>query len=192
MNAERLFHELSIIHPLSEEFKNALGKEITHLSLPKNYVLLEAHKISDHAYFLDGGSAMSFTFKDGKKQLEWLWQSRQLIVSPKSFFEQVPAKEFIQLLEQSEILCISYASVLRLFESFPEAHFIYRVILNKYYELSRERIREMQNLNGEQRYQKLLKSFYNIEQILPQEQIASYLGMTPQSLSRIKRLMGRN
>jgi hypothetical protein len=77
---------------------------------------------------------------------------------------------------------------LKLLGSFPEAQIIYRVIMNEYYEVSRERIRQMQHLSGRERLAQLTKSFDGIEDALPQEQIASYLGITPQSLSRIRRL----
>jgi len=183
----RLFQVLSAIHPLSEDFKSALAREITHLSLPNYYLLLEAPKIAEHAYFLANGFAITYTFINGKKQIEYLWTVGQIVVSARSFFEQVPSKEFIQLVKQSEVLYISYASTIRLLETFPEANFIYRVIMNQYLENSRERIRDLQHLNAVERYQKLSTSFPHIEQIISQEYIASYLGIAPQSLSRLKK-----
>jgi CRP-like cAMP-binding protein len=187
MSADKLFHVLSSIHPLSSPFKNAIEKELTLVAFPKNYLLLEAPKIADHIYFLNHGFAMCYTYDRGIKQVEGFWKAQQLIVSPKSFFEQIPAKEFIQLMQQSDVLCMSQAALLRLFDTFSEAHIIYRVLMNRHYECSRQRIRDLQNLNAVERHEKLLSVFSNIEQIIPQEQIASYLGITPQSLSRIKR-----
>jgi hypothetical protein len=61
--------------------------------------------------------------------------------------------------------------------------------MNQYYENSRERTHDMQHLNARERYQKLLANFPQIEQIIAQEFIASYLGIAPQSLSRLKRQM---
>jgi CRP-like cAMP-binding protein len=187
MTTEKLFTVLSAIHPLTDEFKIAIEKELTLVSFPKQYLLLEAPKIAAHAYFLNDGFAMCYTFVDGEKQIEGFWKTSEIIVSARSFFEQVPAMEFIELLVPSEVLCISYQSVMRLFDSYPEANFIYRVVMNQYYEQSRQVIRDLQHLNAVERYEKLLTTFPNIEQIISQEQIASYLGITPQSLSRIKR-----
>ena len=121
MNMTRLFQALSAIHSLTEDFKIALEKETTHLSLPKCYMLLEAPKIAEHAYFINSGFAMSYTFIKGKKQVESLWTPGEIIVSARSFFERIPSVEYIQLMEQSDVLHISYASVLRLFDSFEEA-----------------------------------------------------------------------
>lgn len=168
-------------------FRDALEKELIPLSLPKNYLLLEAPRIADHAYYLDRGFAITYTFIQGEKQIDDFWQSGQIIFSPKSLFEQIPTVENIQLIEPSEVICISYKSIMRLFELFPEANFIYRSVMNQYYDHARERIRDMKLLGAADRYMNLLHSFPGIEQFIPQEYIASYLGITPQSLSRIKR-----
>lgn len=189
---DRLFNLLSSIHPLSDDFKNAITKELTVLSLPKNFLLLEAPKVSAHAYFLNTGFAISYTYIRGKKQIEGLWSAGQIMASVKSFFEQIAATEFIELVAQSEVVCISYTGVMRLFERFSEAHFIQRVIVNQYYEHCRDRIRDMQYLTAAERYEKLLRQYPGIQQIIPQEHIASFLGITSQSLSRIKRNESRS
>jgi CRP-like cAMP-binding protein len=150
-------------------------------------LLLEAPKISEHVYFLDTGFAMSFTYVDGLKYIDNFWRAGQIVMAAKSFFERVPSLEFIQLMEKSEVLCISHASVMQLFGQFPEANFIYRVVMNQYYEQCKEKFRDTHYHTAEQRHQKLLTLYPQIEQIISQEHIASYLGITPQSLSRIKR-----
>jgi CRP-like cAMP-binding protein len=192
MDLERLFIVLSSITKLSNEFKVALSKEMTRLSLPRNYLLLEAPKISDHAYFLESGFAMSYTFVKGKVQAEKFWASGEIIVSAKSFFEQVASTEFIKLMKQSEVLFISYNAVQHLLNGFPEANFIYQITMNRYCEHYRQRMHDMQYLNSVERYSKLIATFPAIEQIITQEHIASYLGIAPQSLSRIKKQMKRS
>ncbi|MBS1682211.1 MAG: Crp/Fnr family transcriptional regulator [Bacteroidetes bacterium] len=187
MNFDRLFQVLSSMHPISEKFRDAIQKELVPLSLPRNHLLLEAPNISEHAYFINSGCAMSFTYSNGEKCIEEFWQARQIVVSAKSFFERAPSLEFIQLIERSEVFCIGHASVMRLLDEFPEANFIQRVVMNQYYEFSKQKIRDMNYLTAEHRHEKFLRSFPGIEQIVSQEYIASYLGITPQSLSRIKR-----
>ncbi len=182
---------MNALHPLSEGLKNVLQNELVTLSLPKDYLLLEAPKISDHAYFLESGFAVSYTFIHGKKQIELLFGAGQIILSPRSLFEQVPSQEFIQLIEPSEVWHINHASLLRILNDFPDANVIYRMVMNRYFEQARERIHDLQHLNAQERYEKLHRDFPRIEQLLPQEYLASYLGIAPQSLSRLKKQIGR-
>jgi CRP/FNR family transcriptional regulator, anaerobic regulatory protein len=184
---DKLLALLSTIEPLSEGFKKALKKEIVMLPLPKNHMLLEAAKVAEHAYFLDSGFAMSFRYLQGKKHIEEFYPQGKIVISPRSFFEQIPSKESIQLLEASEVLHIRYDSVMSLLRRYPEADSIYRATMNQYYEESRARIHDFQYLTAVERYEKLHASYPRLEQLVPQEYIASYLGIVPQSLSRIKK-----
>ena len=186
MNTEKLFSVLSSIHPVSRDFHEAVEKRVTPLSLPGNYMLLEATRIAECAYFLEEGFAMSYTFVNEKKQVEWFWNPGQILISARSFFEQVPSQEFIQLRITSKLFCITHPAVLELSHMYEEAHFIYRVIMNRYYEQSRERTRDLQNLTAMERYEKLIGSFPGVEQHVSQEDIASYLGIAPPSFSRLK------
>jgi len=187
MDTDGLIRVLSSIHPLSEAFLSALRKKLIPLSFPKNHLLLEAPKVEDHVYFLVKGFAMSYTYHDGERLVEKFWKTGQLVVSSQSFFEQIPALENIQLMEKSEVLCVSYASVQELFSQFPEASHLHRKLLNRHYEHIQRRLQDMLRLTALQRFQKLLAHFPAIEQTVTQDSIASYLGISPQSLSRIKR-----
>jgi len=187
MNTHGLVQYLSAIHPLSDDFVLALKKELIQLTFPKYHHLLEALRISDYAYFLNSGFAMAYTFHEGNKVTETFWKPRQVVMSTMSFFEQIPSMESIQLMEKSEVLCISYAGVHRLFSKYPEALHLFRIIMNRHYEESRTRIHEIKRLSASKRFEKLLVVYPGIEQCIPQDCIASYLGITPQSLSRLKR-----
>lgn len=190
MNLEKLYRALSAMHPLSDSFKVDLEKEMVRLSLPKDYFLLEAPRVSEHAYFIEEGFALSYTFVGGKKQIEHFFSAGQIVVSPRSFFERVPSEEFIQLMEQSNVLHIHRRAVYQLLQVHPEADAIYRIVMNQYLEQFRERMHDMQHLNALQRFKKLRKTYPRIEQTVPQEYLASYLGIAPQSLSRLKKSVG--
>jgi CRP-like cAMP-binding protein len=183
----KIHQVLSAIRHLSQDLKDAIQKEQVPLSLPKNYMLLEAPRISDQVYFVEQGFAMSFVYINGEKHVEGFFMADQFIFSPRSFYEQVPSHEFIQLMSRSEVLCFSYSAVMRVMQQFSDAHYFYNVIVNTYYDQARQCMRDYKHLTATERYHKLLVQYRGIEQIIPQEYIASYLGITPQSLSRIKR-----
>lgn len=187
MSSKKLFTLLSSIHPISDAFKTAIDQEINLLSLPKNHTLLESPRISDQAWFLENGFAMSFTYDERGIQVENFWQSGQIILSVKSLLSQVPAKENIRLLAPSKVVVINYRGLQRLFKAFPEACIIFEAIMTEYYEQSRERAQDIRSMRAVERYKKLLVDFPGIEQMVSQEHIASYLGIAAQSLSRIKR-----
>ncbi|HLT81572.1 MAG TPA: Crp/Fnr family transcriptional regulator [Cyclobacteriaceae bacterium] len=189
MQFERLFSFLTEIHPISDAFRASIERKLQAISLPKNHLLLEAPRVSDYAWFLDSGFAMSYAYTLNGMRVENFWKSGEIILSVKSFFEQAPAKENIQLMTSAEVFFISYKSVQELFQAYPEAHFIYETVVNRYYEASRERTNDMLHLGAADRYKKLLSIFPQIEQMVSQEHIASYLGIAPQSLSRLKRHM---
>lgn len=192
MNLSRLFEVLSALHPLSDSFKRALENETTTLSLPKNYLLLEAPAVAPYAYFLNNGFAMSYTFVKGEKKVTGFWEPSQIVVSLKSFFEQTPSTEFIQLMVQSDVLFISRPSLLMLLDTFPEGNYLSRKIMHIYYEHCKSRLYDIQWLTATERYLKLHHNFPGIEQVISQEDIASYLGIAPQSLSRIKKQLSHS
>lgn len=187
MNLARLFEVLSALHPLSDKFKRALENEITTLSLPKNYLLLEAPAVASYAYFLNNGFAMAYTFVKGQKKVADFWEPYQIIVPFKSFFEQTHSTEFVQLMSQSDVLFLSHTSQLMLLKNFPEVNILCRKIMHLYYEDCRSRLQDIQWMTTSERYLKLRHQFQGIEQVISQEDIASYLGIAPQSLSRIKK-----
>ncbi|HYG19636.1 MAG TPA: Crp/Fnr family transcriptional regulator [Ohtaekwangia sp.] len=187
MTSEQLIEVLSSMHPLSEAFKDALQKETARIILPKDYYLLEAPKISGHTYFIEKGFAVAYSFVRGEKQIDRFYGPGQIVVSPKSFFEQHPSREFIQLTTQSEVLYLTHSAAIAIAYRFIEANVIYRTIMNEHYEQCMDRLHDMQHLDAAQRYKKLHDNFPGIEQAVPQEYIASYLGIAPQSLSRLKK-----
>lgn len=119
--------------------------------------------------------------------MEGFWRPREVVVPFKSFSEQSPSMEFIQLLTPGDVFYISHASVVMLLDTFPEGNYIYRHVLHGYYENCRIRLQDLQQLSATERYHNLRQRFSGIEQLVSQEDIASYLGIAPQSLSRIKR-----
>jgi CRP/FNR family transcriptional regulator, anaerobic regulatory protein len=187
MMSDKLYDVLSAIRPISERFKKALDKELTLLQLPKSYYLLEAPRVADHAYFLESGFLVSYSYVKGKREVDNFWQPGDIILPAKSFFERTPSYEFIQLAVPSDVFHVSYAGVQRLFSKFADAQYIARIVLSEYHANCRSHINDIKHLSALERYEKLVGTYLNIEQFVSQEDIASYLSITPQSLSRIKR-----
>jgi CRP/FNR family transcriptional regulator, anaerobic regulatory protein len=186
-NKEGLIEALMNIHTLSEPFRNALQEGLTEYRLSKNHILLEAGQVPDHLYFIQQGFAMTYSYFDGRKWVNSFRKAGQLLVSCPGFLQQLPASETFQLMLPSDIQFISHRVVQELFAEYPEMHTIYRMMLLQYHGQCWERVCDLQRLGAEARFTKLLREYPRIELLVAQEHIASYLGIRPQSLSRIKK-----
>lgn len=187
MDFSALLSFLSSIHPLSEKFIKSLEKELAPIWLPRNHVLIQAPQVAEFVYFINSGFAMAYSYQNKKKIVEGFWRKGQVMTAAGSFYEQTPSVETIQLMQDSELFCLSHASLHRLFRKHTESHYLYHKILNRHFAQCRARIRDIQRLSAMERLEILGKLYPDIEQIVSQESIASYLGITPQSLSRLKR-----
>ncbi len=187
-----LFDVLNAIHPLTKNFKRALMKEVRPVSFERNHILLDAPSVAEFVYFIQRGVAMSYSFDKKKKIIDCFWQSGQIMTAVSSFCGQVPSTITIQVMSDTDLLCLSYAALYRLLNKYKEAHILYHKIVAKYHRKCQRRIHEIQNRSAAHRLDSLTRTFPDLEQFVSQENIASYLGITPQSLSRIKRSKGDN
>lgn len=186
MQTERLFRVLSQMRPLSLACKEALQRELKFVTYPRGHCLVQAQTAAHHAYFLEKGFSVSYLYHDGNRVVMDFWQAGELILAPKSFFQQSPTDEIIQLTTDSELLSMSYPSVIKLFEHFSEANILARTIAAEYHARSEERIVDLHTLEAWERYTKLLRTYPGIELHVSQDLIASYLNITPSTLSRLR------
>lgn len=103
-----------------------------------------------------------------------------------SFAEQKPSNLFIETLEDTELLVIDHENKERLFQELPHLERVFRIMLQRAYTVLESRFYAAVSHSAESRYLEFIKTYPNILQRVPQQQIASYLGITPESLSRIK------
>ncbi|HZX72879.1 MAG TPA: Crp/Fnr family transcriptional regulator [Cyclobacteriaceae bacterium] len=187
MDSTELIKVIRSKHPVSESFTSTLKGMLIPLSFPKNHFLLEPPAICDHIYFINRGFAMCYVICKKKRNVEFFWREGQFALSTYSFFEQKPTEQYIQLMRKSELLAVTHASMHRLYLMFPEAQYLFQSITQCENQQARKDLFEIKHLEAIERFERLLSMFPGIDKIVPQEAIASYLGITPQSLSRIKR-----
>ena len=149
--------------------------------------MIQALSTANQAYYLEKGFAVAYHYSENSRIVTAFWQQGEIIVSPKSFCEQSPSNENIQLTINGELHGLSYRSVTKLFETFQVANTLAQVIISRYHADSEERIIDLHKLDAWESYTKLIRKYPRIELNASQELIASYLNITPQSLSRLKR-----
>jgi CRP-like cAMP-binding protein len=182
-----LFREMGKLARFSITFKGALGRELSTATLPEGHRLFKAGDIADRLYFLESGLAMSYMKVKSEKIVDAFFGPGDLITSPGSLIGQTPSKQSVELLDKCKVSWLSHASAMKLLTTYAEARFLLASVLAKYtdYELSQRVCQK--RMPALERYRNLLKRLPHLSDCTTQEAIASYLGITPQSLSRLLR-----
>jgi len=154
----------------------------------KREVLLLAGEVSDRYYFVIGGCLRTFTTDErGHEHIFHLafedWWAADLF----SFVTGDPAFFTIEALEDTEVLCIHRDEYEALLTTYPKFERFFRLLMQKAYVASQQRTMDIMSKSAERRYLDLVKHYPQLEQRVAQHYIASFLGITPEALSRIKR-----
>lgn len=156
-----------------------------------NGLVLQEGEICRHLYFLDQGLLRFFQWIDGEDKTKYFTYEQQLFTAQQSFSTQQPARENIQALEDSTLLSISYEQVQLLRQTVPAwSAFTYQV-MSQVNVWTAELLVASLNETAEQRYRRLLDEHPERLQRIPLKHLASYLGIAPESLSRIRRKIAR-
>ncbi|SEB21694.1 Crp/Fnr family transcriptional regulator [Pedobacter hartonius] len=186
MENEELFKLLAGKYPLRSELKEKLNEMIKREYYPKSQIILKPNQISNRAWFIEKGAAMGLIFREEKKVPFWFWNEGELMVSFNSFFNQVPSDTYIELLEPSVLISISYEQVMELIKNFPESNDYIRKIMHEYQRMSEKRILEFAAYSPEEHYLHLMKDCPALFRKASVESIAAYLGISRKTLNRIR------
>jgi len=104
-----------------------------------------------------------------------------------SFLTATPARFNVDTLEDSELFCLDKPSLEELYIQVPKFERFFRIILQNAFIAHQQRIIANMSKTAEERYLDFMNYYPQLEQRVPQHQVASYLGITPESLSRIRK-----
>lgn len=157
-----------------------------HWSLAKDQFLVREHTVSDYLYFIEKGVARIFYHKNGKEVTEWLAMDNQFFLSITSFFRRTPSHLIIQVIEPSVVYGIHHNDFMALAEKHHDIERLLRKMVTASLILSQIRMDSIQFETAQQRYDRLLQTSPQIIQRVPLSYIASFLGITLETLSRIR------
>jgi CRP/FNR family transcriptional regulator, anaerobic regulatory protein len=177
------------ILPLPDQILEYLQLNTTEREFTRKTLLLKQGKTCREIYFVVKGLARTFYFKNDTDVTARMMRENDLILPANSFLRQQPSHEYIELLEDSILISISHECLQELHKTYPQFNFITRTIVEHYYILSEEYTYAMKMKTARERYEQLLHSDPQIFQRVPLKHIASYLGMKPETLSRIRSRM---
>lgn len=168
--------------------KQALTDKLFLKTFKKNDYFIKEGEFCDKIGFIESGSARSFQNKDDKQITNWFLFNNMPLTSYYSFVSKQPSKENIQFLEDTTLTIISHSELNILYNEFHGIERFGRQISESYFIWQEERTLSLQALSAKERYEKLLAEESHLLQKVTLGQIASYLGITQESLSRIRKI----
>jgi CRP-like cAMP-binding protein len=179
------FHSTTLV---SFQIAKQIADPFTNKIISKNQFLLAEGKICDEYLYLEKGYMRSFAYDtEGNEVTTWFCSPGQVVFEVSSFFNRTRSKENIQALTDCEGWYINYEQLNNLFHTLPQFREFGRSILVKGFSELKTRMLSMITETAEERYAQLLKTNPEIFQQAPLKNIASYLGITDTSLSRIRK-----
>ncbi|RYY68635.1 MAG: Crp/Fnr family transcriptional regulator [Chitinophagaceae bacterium] len=152
----------------------------------KNDLLIEAGQICRRLYFLDKGAVRGFYNIDGKDISQWFGFENDFVTSFRSFITRTAATEYIQVVEEARLWSISKEQLDGLLLAHPPLEKLVRSVYEHYYIRLEERYSNAHFKTASERYEDLQTNAPHILQRMPLGYIASYLGISAETLSRIR------
>ena len=177
---------LQKIQPLTPSALEAIYSLCSLIPVRKNQNLQEIGMRCKTIYFVKEGLARIFYLKDGNEVTEYFAFENDLIIRAESLFTGKPSLKAIQALEDTVFIGIPADQLFSLFDTFPQIERLFRKIIEQAYVHTVNRMESIQFHSAEERYAQLLEEKPNLIQRIPLKYIASYLGITQVSLSRIR------
>lgn len=182
-----VFAFLNSITPLAEEIKIRLNSILRTRTVKKKEYLLKEEEICNNIYFIEKGLVRVFYIKDGLEWCSGLLAEGGVCVSVHSFFDRVKSYEYIQAIEETIVQYHTFEDLEEMYRDFIEYNIIGRKLITEYYVRSEERNFWLRKHTAIEKYQLFNKKFSDIIGRIPVKDIASYLGMEIETLSRLRR-----
>ena len=192
MNKELLIQFIQQHVPATRQMVEDIAEHFEERLLAKNEYLLKAGRVSNEYFFLADGFVRAFTLNaDGQEVTTNFFGKNRAVFEVSSLFMRTVSTESLQALTNSIAFCIDFETLNRLFHSLPEFREFGRAMLVKEFAAFKQRTLSLINKRAEERYVDLIETNGDLFQCAPLKHIASYLGITDTSLSRIRREYAR-
>jgi CRP-like cAMP-binding protein len=181
-----LFEHINQFCRLGNPAMKSLGGALQKVELPKGSFLITEGKVCNQVYFLEKGCLRGFYNLDGKEITYWFAFENSFVTSFFSFISRKPGMENIQLIEDCTLWGISHEHLQELYDKHKDIERLGRVMHERYYVRLEERFVNNHFKEARERYENLLSQSPHILQRVPLGYVASYLGITQETLSRIR------
>jgi len=180
---------IRLYQPLSPLTWEAIEADLTRQEYAPQDMILAEGQICQSLYFLESGLLRWYLLRQGEEVTKFFTEAPYAFTSQQSFTMALAAEESIQVLEPSVIWRLPKEAAFRLLRDPDWSEFV-RKLVQEVQRATEDLLIELQTLTAEDRYRAMLQRGDSLLQRVPLKYLASYLGIAPQSLSRIrKRIM---
>jgi CRP/FNR family transcriptional regulator, anaerobic regulatory protein len=172
---------------VSQELENELTSKICKINVPKNYILLKKGEVGKYLYLIERGIVMGYHSQRGKEICLYFATENELFTSAYSLISKKPSFENIMALEDCIIHSLPRKDLYSLYDKFPEMNIVGRQLVEQYFLEIEERLNAIQFQNAKQRYRNFLLAEAHLLDRISLGRLASYLGMSQETLSRIRK-----
>lgn len=192
MNTDLILKNVSKHISINEKEKAFFVSLLEATTLKARQVYLQAGEVCKYSAFVNDGALKSYTVdKDGKEHILSFAISDWWIADMYSYISRKPAVLTIEAIADADILMLSYEHQQELFEKVPKFERFFRILIEKALVANQERLIDNLSSTAEDRYLHFIKKYPSIPSCVPQHNIASYLGITPEFLSKIRGRLAR-
>jgi CRP-like cAMP-binding protein len=183
---KELFSKIERIHPITPDSEKALSLICKEVIFSKGKNVQDIGHTCKTIYFVKKGVVRIYYFKEATDITESFEFENAFVARAESLFTGKPSKKAIQALEDTTLIAIDSNKLFKLFDSHPDLERLFRKIIESSYVNTVNRIESIQFHTAEERYKALLKETPDVLKRIPLKYVASYLGITQVSLSRIR------
>ena len=177
---------LTHLPELNQELVRVVAASFETNQYNKGTILLRQGEVCNHLYFMEEGICRYYSLKDGNDITTWFSFKNEFVTSFTSFFPRDPSYENIEVTTPSELHSLSYASLQKLKEQSNEVEKIINHFIVDYTLQLERRLFSIQNHTATEKYTTILKHDARLVNQIPGKHLASYLGVSRETLSRIR------
>ena len=172
---------------IEEDLLNEICGYFKLIKTKRNQILLDQNEVCKNYYFINKGCIRLFTFaKDGSENSRYFAFENTFATALPSFIDQNPAEEYLQTIERSELLVISRADFYQLVDNYPQFAKIYLEKLEEGFITAQKRIYGFQGFDALEKVKWVIKDQPQLLLRVSNKMAASFLGISPSTLSRMK------
>ena len=188
---EKLLNHFTRFKPLSKEEVEAIDETMRFQQFGRGTILLKEAQISSDTYFVLEGIVRQYYLIDGVEKTSDFFSDEKWVVSLNHINPNNPSPYYLECCTDCSLLVGNSQKGEGLFKKFPNLETVSRKLMESVFTEQQEKIEAFTISTPTLRYQNLLKSRPDLFQRIPQYQIASYIGVTPESLSRIRKRISK-